>query len=70
MADEKVKIVTFITPEVDQKVEALKKVLGLSKAKIAALAIQTGVDAIGLAFNPDWKAYFEAMMKGQNAENK
>lgn len=70
MGSERVRLVTYITPETDQKVEALKKLTGLTKAKVAALAIQTGVDAIGLAFNPDWKAYFEAILKRQNEESK
>lgn len=66
----RIKIVTFVTPETDEKIEAIKKDTGLTKAKIAALAIQTGVDAIGLAFNPDWKTYFEAILKRQNEESK
>ena len=30
------------------------------------LAIQLGIDALSISFDPDWKAYFEAQMKAKN----
>lgn len=67
MATNRVKIGTYITPEADKKVEAFMKASGLSKSKTCALAIQTGIDAISMTFDPNWKAYFEAVMKADNA---
>lgn len=64
---DKIKISTYITEDADRKVEALVKVTGMSKSKLAALAIQAGIDAIGLAFNPDWKDYFEKLAKNWEA---
>jgi hypothetical protein len=66
MTTDKVKIVTHITPATDKKVEEFKKLSGMTKARICALAITAGIDAISLAFDPDWKAYFEAKMAADN----
>lgn len=63
MTTDKIKIVTHITPETNKKVEAFKKLSGMTKARICALAITAGIDAISLAFDPDWKSYFEAKMR-------
>jgi hypothetical protein len=38
----------------------------MTKARICALAITAGIDAISLAFDPDWKAYFEAKLAADN----
>ncbi len=69
MATNKTKIVTYITPEADQKVEAFMKKSGLTKSKTCALAIQTGIQALSMTFDPNWKAYFEAALKAED-ENK
>lgn len=66
MATERVKIVTHITPETDKKVEAFMKVSGMTKARVCSLAITAGIDALSLAFDPDWKLYFEAKLKAEN----
>ena len=63
MTIDRVRIVTYITPRADKKVEAFMRVSGLTKAKTCALAIQAGIEAVALAFDPDWKAYFEAKIK-------
>lgn len=65
MTTDKIKIVTHITPATDKKVEAFKKLSGMTKARICALAITAGIDAISLAFDPDWKAFFEAKMSAE-----
>lgn len=63
MATNKIKIVTYITPEADVKVEAFMARNGLTKAKTCALAIQLGIEALSMTFDPNWKAYFEAQVK-------
>jgi len=69
MATDKIRIMTNITPEADKKVEAFMKQSGLTKAKVCALAIQTGIDALSMTFDPNWKAYFEAVLR-TDSENK
>lgn len=59
----KVRLNVFLPESVAGKIEVMAKDLGLSKTHVAGLAIQAGIDAISLAINPDWKAYFEAMIK-------
>ena len=66
MATDRVKIVTYITNEADKKVEAFMERSGLTKSKTCALAIQLGMEALSISFDPDWKAYFEAQMKASN----
>lgn len=66
---DRIKIVTHITPEADQKVEAFMKVSGMSKAKVCSLSIISGIDALTMAFDPRWKEYFEAVVRAEN-ENK
>lgn len=66
MATNRVKIITYITQESDQEVEAFMKRSGLTKSKTCALAIHLGMEALSMAFNPDWKAYFEAQLKASN----
>lgn len=66
MTTQRVKIITHITPEADEKVEAFMKRLGLTKAKTCSLAIQLGIDAMSMTFDPNWKAYFEAQLKASN----
>lgn len=69
MATDKIKIVTYITPEADKRVEAFMKASGLTKSKTCALAIQTGIQALSISIDPDWKAFFESKMTVQ-IENK
>ena len=57
---------TYITNESDKKVEAFMKRSGLTKSKTCALAIQLGMEALSISFDPDWKAYFEAQTKASN----
>jgi len=66
MTTERVKIVTYITSEADKKIEAYMKRMGLTKSKTCSLAIQLGIDAMSISFDPDWKAYFEAQMTASN----
>ena len=66
MTTERVKITTYITKEADKKVEAYMKRMGLTKSKSCSLAIQLGIDALSISFDPDWKAFFEAQMKASN----
>lgn len=42
-----------------QKLEKLKELTGQSQSGLCNLAIQAGLDAIGLAINPEWKKFFE-----------
>ena len=70
MATDKIKIVTNITPEADVKVEAFMKFAGFTKAKVCSLAISAGIDVLSLATDPNWKEYFEKMMRLDNAEKK
>ena len=69
MTTQKTKIVTYITPEADKQVEAFMKTSGLTKSKTCALAIQTGIQALAISVDPDWKSYFESKMKIE-IENK
>lgn len=66
MTTDRVRITTYITREADQKVEAYMKRMGLTKSKTCSLAIQLGIEAMSISFNPDWKAFFEAQMKESN----
>lgn len=68
MATDRARIVTYITPESDEKIEVVMKKFGLTKSKSASLAIQLGLDALLIAINPDWKTYFETTLK--NYEEK
>lgn len=68
MATERVKIVTHVTPEIFEKVEAFMEKTGMTRARVCSLAIAAGIEAISLAFDPDWKAYFEAKMKADDGE--
>ena len=66
MTTNRVKIITYITKESDQKVEAFMERSGLTKSKTCALAIHLGMEALSMAFSPDWKEFFEAQMKASN----
>jgi len=66
MATNRVKVITYISKETDQKVEAFMERSGLTKSKTCALAIQLGIESLSMAFSPDWKAFFEAQMKASN----
>jgi len=41
------------------KLEKLSQITGQSKTNLSNLAIQAGLDAIGLAINPEWTKLFE-----------
>ena len=66
MATNRVKIITYITKETDQKVEAFMQRSGLTKSKTCALSIHLGMEALTMAFSPDWKDFFEAQIKASN----
>ncbi len=66
MATNKIKIATYITPEANVKVEAFMIKSGLTKSKTCALAIQLGIEALSMTFDPNWKAYFEAQVKAND----
>jgi hypothetical protein len=66
MATNRVKVITYITQETDQKVEAFMARAGMTKSKTCAIALQLGMEALEMAFNPDWKEFFEAQMKASN----
>ena len=70
MATNKIKIVTYITPEADVKVEAFMAKAGLTKSKTCALAIQAGIEALTMTFDPNWQAYFEAQIKASNEKSQ
>lgn len=63
MATDKIKIITYITEEADKKVEAFMARAGMTKSKTCAMALQLGMEALEMAFNPDWKEFFEAQLK-------
>jgi hypothetical protein len=66
MTTDRVRIVTYITPEADKKVEAFMKYAGMTKAKVCSLSIISGIDVLSLAIDPNWKEYFEKVMKIEN----
>ena len=70
MATEKTKIVTYITLEADKQVEAFMKKSGLTKSKTCALAIQTGIQALAISVDPDWKSFFESKLKVEIEKDK
>lgn len=45
-----------------KKLEKLCEITGQSQTNLSNLAIQAGLDAIGLAINPDWKNLFESQV--------
>jgi len=63
MTTDRVKIITYITQGTDQKVEAFMARAGMTKSKTCAMALQLGMEALEMAFNPDWKEFFEAQLK-------
>ncbi len=63
MTADRVKIVTYITPEANKKVEAFMKFAGMTKSKVCSLSIISGIDVLTLATDPNWKEYFEKMMR-------
>lgn len=65
---DRVKILTHITPEADKKVEEFMKFSGMTKAKVCSLSIIAGIDVLTLATDPNWKEYFEKMMRLDNAK--
>lgn len=69
MTTDRVRILTHITPEADQKVEAFMKFSGMTKAKVCSLAIIAGIDVFTLATDPNWKEYFLKTM-GTDDEKK
>lgn len=70
MATTKIRIVTDITPEADQKVEAFMKFSGMTKARVCSLAIIAGIDVLTLATDPNWKEYFEKTMRPADDKKK
>lgn len=44
------------------KLEKLCEITGQSQTNLSNLAIQAGLDAIGLAINPDWKSFFDTQV--------
>lgn len=68
MTTDRVRIVTHVTPDTNKKVEAFMKLSGMTKARVCSLAITSGIDALSLAFDPDWKLYFEAKLKAENEQ--
>lgn len=59
---ERIRVVTFITPEADVKVEAMMKRLGMTKSKVISLAAAAGLDALDMAFDPNWEDYFKSLL--------
>jgi len=59
MSEDRKKIVTYITPEADAKVEAFMRYSGMTKTKVCSLAIVAGIDALAMAVDPLWQEYFE-----------
>ena len=51
--EERIKIVTHITPEANKKVEAFMKYSGMTKAKVCSLAIISGIDVFTIATDPN-----------------
>ena len=66
MATDKIKIITYIPKSTDERVEAFMARAGMTKSKTCAMALQLGMEALEIAFNPDWKEFFEAKMKAKN----
>lgn len=60
---DKIKIMSYVTKETDEKIEKLMEVTGMTKGRLASLAIQAGIAAIGMAFDPNWSEYFEKVDK-------
>ena len=66
MATDKIKIISYIPKSTDERVEAFMARSGMTKSKTCAMAIQLGMEALEIAFNPDWKDFFETKMKASN----
>ena len=52
MTTERVKITTYITKEADKSGSYMER-MGLTKSKTCSLAIQLGIDAMAISFDPD-----------------
>ena len=68
--EERIKIVTHITPEANQKVEAFMKYSGMTKAKVCSLAIIAGIDVFTIATDPNWIQYLEVQARLQSEAAK
>lgn len=63
-----VRIQISVSPVVAAKVLALSELTGMTQSALSAMAVQAGLDAIGLALNPEWKDYFEAVSQKYDKE--
>lgn len=68
--EERIKIVTHITPEANKKVEAFMKYSGMTKAKVCSLAIISGIDVFTIATDPNWIQYLEVQARLQSEAAK
>ena len=57
------RISVYVTSAIYEQLGEISSKTGLSRPKLAALAIQAGLDAIRLATDPNWKEYFDLMEK-------
>lgn len=67
---EKVRLNVFITREIYDQLGELARKTSLTRPRVAVLAIAAGLDAIRLATDPNWKAYFEATIKNEREKQE
>ncbi len=58
-----VRMSVYMSRALNVQLQALADQFHVNKNKIIVLSISTGMDALKMALNPDWREYFEAITK-------
>lgn len=63
MKPDVVRLSVYMKRSINDELKALADQFGVNKNKIIVLSITTGLEALKMALNPDWRKYFEAVEK-------
>lgn len=55
----------YFKPDQVETVQKIADRLGMNFSNVVILAINAGLDALNYATNPDWKQFFEAVLKNE-----
>lgn len=59
MKPDVVRLSVYMKRSINDDLKALADQFGVNKNKIIVLSITTGLEALKMALNPDWRKYFE-----------
>lgn len=51
----------YLKPETLERIKAMGEKLGVSQTGVASLAIEAGLDALFMSFDPQFREFFERM---------